>query len=555
MAPRCASKGVGFLIQREGGVKGFDFDFFRGVIYGVKNANEFVSFAGGSFELSEQESPFLIHPSLAQFRVLAGRDKLVPVYREILADLDTPVSVFLKVAGKDPYSFLLESVQGGEKWGRFSMIGIRPLAIFKAFGQRVEIHRQGQASPHTIPCQDIMQALKEFMLGFQTTGLDLPFPFQGGAVGYLGYDVVRCFEKIPDENPDRLRLPDALFMVPETVVIFDNLSGKMNVVANVLITDPSDPETLYQRGVERIAAIVSTLRKPLPIPATPPMTHALREEAFVSEVTREQFESSVARAKEYIAAGDIMQVVLSQRLSIPYARSPLSLYRALRTTNPSPYLFLLQADDFALVGSSPEILVRQEGDVVTVRPIAGTRPRGATPKEDLELEQDLLADPKELAEHIMLVDLGRNDVGRVAVTGSVKVTEIKVIERYSHVMHIVSNVEGRLRPDLDSFSIIAATFPAGTVSGAPKIRAMEIIEELEPSRRGPYAGAVGYLTSRGFMDLALTIRTAVIKDSTLFIQAGAGIVADSDPAREYEETLNKARAIFRAVHMVQTDLE
>ncbi|MBF0154372.1 MAG: anthranilate synthase component I [Magnetococcales bacterium] len=499
----------------------------------------------------------LIQPALEQFRVWVTQNRLVPVYREILADLDTPVSAFLKVAGGDPYSFLLESVQGGEKWGRYSLIGTQPLAVFRAYGRRVEIHRRGRGNPEILGDQDPMVALREFIAGFQSAGFALPFPFQGGAVGYLGYDVVRCFEKIPDDNPDRLGLPDILFMVPETVVVFDNLSGKMTVVANVLASMSTDPDTLYRYALEQVEATVSALRRPLSMPSTAahPQTMGEGEGDFTSEMTRAQFEEAVIRAKEYIVAGDIMQVVLSQRLSIPFAHSPISLYRALRTTNPSPYLFLFQADHFALVGSSPEILVRQEGDVVTVRPIAGTRPRGVTPAEDLALEQDLLADPKELAEHIMLVDLGRNDIGRVAVTGSVKVTEIKVVERYSHVMHIVSNVEGRLRPELDSFSVIAATFPAGTVSGAPKIRAMEIIEELEPSRRGPYAGAVGYLTSRGYMDLALTIRTAIIKDATLFIQAGAGIVADSDPSREYDETMNKARAIFRAVNMVQKNLE
>ncbi|MEO5368882.1 MAG: anthranilate synthase component I [Magnetococcus sp. DMHC-1] len=497
----------------------------------------------------------MIQPALEKFRILAAQSRLVPVYREILADLDTPVSAFLKVAGSDPYSFLLESVQGGEKWGRYSVIGTQPLALFKAFGRRVEIHQRKLSVPTTLDSQDPVQALKEFIFGFQSSGDDLPFPFQGGAVGYLGYDVVRHFENIPNGNPDVLGLPDIFFMVPGIVVVFDNLSGKMTVVANVLISDDQDLETLYQQAVETIAATVAALHKPLVVPSASHPVRPVDEGDFVSEMTRAQFEAAVSRAKEYIIAGDIMQVVLSQRLSIPFANPPISLYRALRTTNPSPYLFLLQVDAFALVGSSPEILVRQEGETVTVRPIAGTRPRGATTAEDQALEQDLLADPKELAEHIMLVDLGRNDLGRVAVTGSVQVTEIKVIERYSHVMHIVSNVEGRLRPGQDSFSVIAATFPAGTVSGAPKIRAMEIIDELEPTRRGPYAGSVGYITARGFMDLALTIRTAIIKNSTLFIQAGAGIVADSDPAREYAETMNKARAIFRAVNMVQNDLE
>ncbi|MBF0625937.1 MAG: anthranilate synthase component I [Magnetococcales bacterium] len=499
----------------------------------------------------------MIRPSLDRFRQLAGLGNVIPVGREILADLDTPVSAYLKVATGHDYSFLLESVQGGEKWGRYSLIGINPTAIFKAFGRRVEIERPPE-EPERFQDVDPMAALRAFVERYKPVESDSELPFQGGAVGYLGYDVVRCFERIPDANPDHLQVPDILFMVPETVIVFDNLSGKMTVVGNAFLRDGEPPEAAYRLAVERVERAVAGLKNSLPVPdvdagAVP--GPAVTDADFVPEMSRRQFEQAVERAKEYIAAGDIMQVVLSQRLSIPFPHAPINLYRALRTINPSPYLFLLDLAGFTIVGSSPEILVRQDGETITVRPIAGTRPRGHDEADDKALEADLLADPKELAEHVMLVDLGRNDLGRVAVTGSVQVTERNVIERYSHVMHIVSNVEARLEPGLDTFDLIAATFPAGTTSGAPKIRAMEIIDELEVSRRGPYAGAVGYLSWRGRMDLAITIRTAIIKNGTLHIQAGAGIVADSRPDKEYEETMNKARAVFRAVDMVQKGLE
>ncbi|MBF0371127.1 MAG: anthranilate synthase component I [Magnetococcales bacterium] len=496
----------------------------------------------------------MIQPSFDQFRDLTRQGNVVPVYREILADLDTPVSAYLKVAADLPHAFLLESVQGGEKWGRYSLLGLDPAAIFEARGDRVEIRHQNGPT-ETFAGRDPMTVLKEFMARFKPVAVpELP-RFHGGAVGYFGYDIVRSFERIPDENPDTLGAPDALFMLADLVLIFDNLLGKLKVVANVMLDGEGDLDSLYDRAVKRINTLVETLQ------STP--THKRQANAFPPvaesdfrpEMSREQFEEAVGQAKEYIEAGDIMQVVLSQRLSIPFPHNPILLYRALRTTNPSPYLFLLRLGDFSLVGSSPEILVRLDGDTATVRPIAGTRPRGATEAEDLALEKELLADPKELAEHIMLVDLGRNDLGRVAVTGSVKVTEQFVIERYSHVMHIVSNVDAKLREGLDRFDLIAATFPAGTVSGAPKIRAMEIIDELEISRRGPYAGTVGYLGFGSHMDLAITIRTAVIKKGWLTIQAGAGIVADSQPDREFEETMSKARAVFRSVDLAQRGLE
>lgn len=498
--------------------------------------------------------PPMLKPSFADFRPLAQRGNLIPVYREIMADLDTPVSAFLKVAEGSSHAFLLESVHGGEKWGRYSILGMDPAALFTATGKRVEIQYVGQ--PRTVvEGRDPMTLLQEFMNRYHPVDIEGLPRFHGGAVGYFGYDMVRFFEHIPDNNPDTLDIPDALFMLTDLVLIFDNLLGKLKVVANVFIEQEQSLETLYQQAVQKIDAVVKTLREAVPKAEHVDTGTAVHEVDFHHEMPKEQFMAAVERAKEYILAGDIFQVVLSQRLSIPFAHAPASLYRALRANNPSPYLFLLRLGTFSLVGSSPEILVRQEGNVVTVRPIAGTRRRGVDTKQDQALEKELLADPKELAEHIMLVDLGRNDLGRVAEIGSVQVTERFLIERYSHVMHIVSNVEGRLRANLDSFDVVAATFPAGTVSGAPKIRAMEIIDELEASRRGPYAGTVGYISFSKSMDLAITIRTAVIKDGTLFIQAGAGIVADSTPEREYEETMEKARAIFRAVDQVQQGME
>ncbi|MBF0182570.1 MAG: anthranilate synthase component I [Magnetococcales bacterium] len=496
----------------------------------------------------------MIFPTLPQFLSLAGQGNLIPVYGEILADLDTPVSAFLKVAQGHEHAFLLESVQGGEKWGRYSMIGLDPFALFTAHGRRVEIREAGTV--RVMEDCNPMTALQEVMSHYRPVRVDHLPRFHGGAVGYFSYDTVRCFEKIPDRNPHPLGTPDAVFMLTDLTLIIDNLYGKLKVVVNVFLKEGDDPEGLYHRAVERIRAMIDRLRRrPLPRAPADVAGSPVEESDFVSETPRADFEAAVRKAKEYILAGDIFQVVLSHRLSIPFPHPPVALYRALRTTNPSPYLFFLQLGEMAIVGSSPEILVRQEGEIATVRPIAGTRRRGSDAEQDLALEQELLADPKERAEHIMLVDLGRNDLGRVAVTGSVKVTERFVIERYSHVMHIVSNVEARLKPGLDAFDLVAATFPAGTVSGAPKIRAMEIIDELEVSRRGPYAGAVGYISFSGNMDLAITLRTAVIKDGRLYVQAGAGIVADSLPEREYEETLEKARAILRAVDLTRRGLE
>ncbi|MBF0108279.1 MAG: anthranilate synthase component I [Magnetococcales bacterium] len=496
----------------------------------------------------------MIQPSFDSFLRLSAQGNVVPIYREILADLDTPVSAFIKVAGDASYSFLFESVLGGEKWGRYSFLGLDPAAIFLAFPNRVEIRWRNRPKEVFTSGQPV-RILESLMRRF--TPVEVPgLPrFHGGAVGYFGYDMIRSFERVPDNNPDTLGTPDAIFMLSDMVILFDNLAGRIKVVVNLFIDPRDDIVTLYADAVTRINQMVTNLRNAPSRPKPTARGPRIHEDAFRHEMSKSTFEAAVEKAKEYIRAGDIFQVVLSQRLSIPFAHSPLSLYRALRATNPSPYMFLLNFGDFSLVGSSPEILVRQEGTTVTVRPIAGTRRRGENEDRDLVLEQELLADPKELAEHIMLVDLGRNDLGRVAVHGSVRVTERLVIERYSQVMHIVSNVEATLKPGLTPFDVVAATFPAGTVSGAPKIRAMEIIDELEVSRRGPYAGTVGYVSFSGNMDLAITIRTAIIKNGTLHVQAGAGIVADSIPEREYEETREKARAIFRAVDMVQQGLE
>ncbi len=487
-----------------------------------------------------------------QFAALATQGySRIPVHREVLADLDTPLSTYLKLAD-GPYSYLLESVHGGEKWGRYSIIGLPAETVIRVSGTHISVERHGSVVEE-FESADPLSWISQFQDRFRVpeTGEGLP-RFAGGLVGYFGYDTVRYIEpKLSHAaHDDPLGTPDIVLMLSEDVVVFDNLGGKLFVITQV---DPT-LEKAWERGQAHLDELVARLREGQPSYATRSTNRRVSEADFVSGFSRSQFESAVDRIKRYIVDGDAMQVVLSQRLSIPLTASPLNLYRALRTLNPSPYMYFLNLDDFHIVGSSPEILVRLEDGEVTVRPIAGTRHRGGTESEDLALEKDLLADPKELAEHLMLIDLGRNDAGRVAKIGSVRVTEQMVIERYSHVMHIVSNVVGRLRPGLSAMDVLRATFPAGTVSGAPKIRAMEIIDELEPVKRGVYAGAVGYLSWSGNMDTAIAIRTAVIKDDLLHVQAGAGIVADSVPALEWEETMNKGRAIFRAVALAEKGL-
>ena len=475
----------------------------------------------------------------------------IPLMREVLADLDTPLSVYLKLA-RGPYSYLFESVQGGEKWGRYSIIGLPARTLLRVTDNEVTVEKDGKPIQTEIAA-DPLATVRQFQERYTVPEIAGLPRFTGGLVGYFGFETIRYIEPRVGKmvKPDAIGAPDILLTVSDEVVVFDNLKGRLYVVIHV---NPAI-EGAFEKANRRLDELVAKLGEAVPRANSLKHHQEVSEADFVSALTQEGFETAVERALEYIRAGDIMQVVLSQRLTIPYAASPLDLYRALRTLNPSPYMFFLDLKDFHIVGSSPEILVRLEDGLVTVRPIAGTRPRGATEAEDEALEQDLLADPKERAEHIMLMDLGRNDVGRVAKVGSVQVTDKMVIERYSHVMHIVSNVTGQLKPDMDAIDVLRATFPAGTVSGAPKVRAMDIIEELEPTRRGIYSGAVGYIGWSGNMDTAIAIRTAVIKDGRLYIQAGAGIVADSVPRNEWNETMNKARAIFRAVTMASAGLD
>jgi len=487
----------------------------------------------------------------SQFDCLAEQGyNRIPLTREVLADLDTPLSTYLKLADA-PYAYLLESVQGGEKWGRYSIIGLPCRTLVTVSGRQVTVSRDGHVAEQ-LECGDPLAWIGDFQARYRVPATPGLPRFIGGLVGYFGYDTIRYVEprlaRCP--NPDPLATPDILLMASEDVLVFDNLSGRLFLIT---LADPAEDQA-YAQAQQRLDGWVNQLRLARPVYEHGRTFQGAREEDFVSGFTQEGFENAVSRVKDYIVEGDCMQVVLSQRLSAPFQATPLDLYRALRSLNPSPYMYFLNLGDFHIVGSSPEILVRLEEGVVTVRPIAGTRPRGADDDEDKALEADLLADPKELAEHLMLIDLGRNDVGRVSAIGSVRLTEKMVIERYSHVMHIVSNVIGRLRPGLTAIDVLRATFPAGTLTGAPKIRAMEIIDELEPVKRGVYGGAVGYLSWSGNMDLAIAIRTAVIKGGTLHIQAGAGIVADSVPRREWDETMNKGRAIFRAVAMAERGL-
>lgn len=476
----------------------------------------------------------------------------IPLTRQVLADVDTPVSSYLKLAA-GPYSYLFESVQGGEKWGRYSMIGLPCTTVIKISGNEVVIEVAGKVSER-FNVADPLQFVTEYQSNFKVAEVDGLPAFQGGLVGYFAYDTVRYVEKhlATTTPPDQLNTPDILLMVSEEVVVFDNLAGILHII---VLADTAEQQA-FEKANLRLDELVAKLTKTnITLPeinlAAGKTAETLPESSFTSGFKQSGFESAVKRIKEYVLAGDVMQVVISQRLSIPFTAKPLNLYRALRNLNPSPYMYYLDLGDTHVVGSSPEILARMEDGTVTVRPIAGTRRRGYTEEEDLALEKELLADPKEIAEHLMLIDLGRNDVGRVAKVGTVKLTDQMTVERYSHVMHIVSNVEGKLSDGLSAMDVLKASLPAGTLSGAPKVRAMEIIDELEPVKRGIYGGAIGYLSWSGNMDTAIAIRTAVIKDKQLYIQAGAGVVADSVPALEWKETMNKARAIFRAVAMVQ----
>ena len=482
-------------------------------------------------------------PSPDEFRALAAAGNLIPVYREILADMETPVSAFRKIDDGQT-SFLLESIEGGEKWARYSFLGSGG-RVFRSFGTRIE-ELDGGTLLRSCEADDPLNALRAFMAPYRPVQLPGLPRFFGGAVGYLGYDMVRFIEELPDANPREIGTPDACFMLTEQLLIFDNMRQKIKVVCNVHLQPEEDPAAAYARGIAGIEALIDKLRAPQPPrPMPTPGGNGELEANFPPG----SYQQAVERCKEYIRAGDIFQVVLSQRFSGELAADPFDIYRALRTINPSPYMFFLRFGATLVIGASPEVLVRKEEDRIEVRPIAGTRPRGATPEEDARLETELLADPKECAEHIMLVDLGRNDVGRVALPGTVEVSELMVVERYSHVMHIVSNVRGKLGPQMDAFDVFRAAFPAGTLSGSPKIRAMEIIDELEPCRREIYGGAVGYFSFSGNMDMAIAIRTLVVHDGRIHLQAGAGIVADSVPEAEYQETINKALGVRKAIDM------
>jgi anthranilate synthase component 1 len=475
------------------------------------------------------------------------------VFAELAADLDTPLSAYLRLR-PGPYAFLLESVEGGEKWARYSFLGSDPLMILTAKDGRITLRRGGRVE--RLPDGDPLEALKRLLGDFQPVAVPGLPRFQGGAVGYLAYDMVRHMERLPVTTRDDLGLPDAVFMLSDTLLVFDNLRHRLLVMANAHIgkRDTASLDTAYDRAAVKIGMTLAKLSRPVRTPAPlalapPGPLVALGEEGFTSTMDEEAFTDAVRRAQEYIAAGDAYQIVLARRLDCRLQADPFTVYRALRTINPSPYLFFLRLGKTTIVGSSPEVLVRVEGDRVEERPIAGTHPRGATEAQDLAIEAQMKADPKERAEHVMLVDLGRNDVGRVAELGSVKVTEFMVTERYSHVMHLVSHVIGRLRAGADAFDVLRACFPAGTVSGAPKIRAMEIIDEIEPTRRGPYAGAVGYVSYSGNLDSCITIRTIVCHGPRASIQVGAGIVADSDPKTEWLETGSKARGLILALRM------
>jgi anthranilate synthase component 1 len=475
----------------------------------------------------------------------AGRPQLL--WTRLVADLETPVSAMLKLADGRPNSFLLESVQGGAVRGRYSLIGLKPDLIWRCRGDRAEVNRRARTEPEAFePAEGgALQSLRSLV---GECRLDIPSslpPMAAGLFGYMAYDMVRLMERLPERNPDVLGVPDAIFVRPTLVAIFDNIEDIVTVVTPVWPQAGLSARAAYDHAAERLADAIADFERTLPYRREPAAATATAAEPKPN-MTREQFHAMVEKAKEYIVAGDVFQVVPSQRFAVPFKLPPFALYRSLRRLNPSPFLFFLDFGDFAIVGSSPEIMVRLRDGKVTIRPLAGTRKRGATPEEDRALAEDLLHDPKELAEHLMLLDLGRNDVGRVATIGSVRVTEQMQIERYSHVMHIVSNVEGDIADGQDGLAALIAGFPAGTVSGAPKVRAMEIIDELEPERRGIYAGTIGYFSANGAMDTCIALRTAVVKDGTMYVQAGGGVVADSDPESEYQESCNKARALLRA---------
>lgn len=486
-------------------------------------------------------------PDFQEFRAAyeAGRPQVV--WTQLVADLETPVSAMLKLADGRPHSFLLESVEGGAVRGRYSILGLKPDVIWRCFRDRAEINRHARIDADGFrPCeQPVLDSLRALIA---ESRIELPRglpPMASGIFGYMGYDTVRLVEAIPDANPDELGIPDGLFLRPTVVAVFDNIEDAVTVITPVRPSPGVDARSAYDLALERLADVVADFERSLPYRREPERAVGEVPKA-TSNTTREEYHRMVLKAKEYILAGDAFQIVPSQRFSVPFRLPPFALYRSLRRLNPSPFLFFFDFGRFSIVGSSPEIMVRLRDGVVTIRPIAGTVRRGSSPEEDDALAKSMLADPKERAEHLMLLDLGRNDVGRVSEIGSVRVTEQFTVERYSHVMHIVSNVEGRIRPGLDALDALLLGAPAGTVTGAPKVRAMEIIDELERSRRGVYAGTVGYISANGSMDTCIALRTALVKDGVMYVQAGGGVVADSDPESEYQETLNKARALMRA---------
>ncbi len=492
----------------------------------------------------------MVTPDFAGFEKLTRKGNLVPVYREILSDLETPVAALVKFFN-DPYLFLLESVEGGEKWGRYTFLGSNPEIIFKVRKEEVLIRKKNETRKikhHGDP----LGYLKDLLRLYHPVPVeDLPH-FYGGAVGFFGYDLVRYFEKLPSENREGLLKEEAVFVITDTLMIFDHLRQTIKVVACAFIEEGQDLRAVYQEQIQKIEILIQRLRAPIKNHQPSKTIEPLR---LQSQMTPKHFQDLVRRGKEYIVAGDVIQVVLSQRFQGKNSLDPGALYRALRHVNPSPYLFFLKMKDLALIGSSPEVMVRQENGIVELKPIAGTRKRGKSADEDRKMAQELLQDPKERAEHIMLVDLGRNDLGKIARTGTVQVTRLMAIERYSHVMHLVSHVQADLAPGKDCFDVFRATFPAGTLTGAPKIRAMEIIQELEPFPRGPYGGAVGYFSFTGNMDFCITIRTIMIQKGRTYVQVGAGIVADSDPKAEHQETINKAQGMMEALRLASLGLD
>ncbi|MGH7884116.1 MAG: anthranilate synthase component I [Thermodesulfobacteriota bacterium] len=493
----------------------------------------------------------MISPSYDEYLKKLDKGNLIPVWEEILADYDTPVSAFRKIDSSE-YSFLLESIEGGEKWARYSFLGTNPSVIFRSKGSDIEIIEKGKVSKFS---GNPIDALRDLLSKYKPViSNDIP-RFHGGAVGYFSYDTVRFIEELPEIGGDELGLWDSLYMITDSVLVFDNINHKIKIIANAYVPNKKNAESEYKIAAAKIKELKEKLQKGIDKKfLSSASVNSNKKAELESNFEPEQYKKAVLKTKEYIKSGDIIQAVISQRWKTDLKVDPFDLYRALRILNPSPYMFYLKMGDQTIVGSSPEVMVRVEGSRIENRPIAGTRPRGKNKKEDTQLERELLADPKERAEHIMLVDLARNDLGRVAEVGTVKVDELMIIEKYSHVMHIVSNVVADIKEGKDAFDVIKATFPAGTLSGAPKVRAMEIIEETEPSRRGAYGGAIGYFSFSGNMDSCITIRTFVIKNNKIYIQAGAGIVADSVPETEYEETVNKVKALIKAVELAEAGL-